>query len=78
MSFQDLISFNETLQNQIWDLRGSVTNLSVRNYELKEEIKDMQVLNHGLQAKMGSYKALVEELRKERKNIKDGATNNSD
>lgn len=47
-----------------------VANLSTRNYELKEEIKDEQILNRGLQAKMGCYKMLVEELQKERKNIK--------
>lgn len=37
MSSQDLTSFNETLRNQIWDLRDLLANLSTRNYELKEK-----------------------------------------
>ena len=71
MSFQNLTFFNKTLQNQIWGLRDLVTNLSIRNYELREEMKDVQILNRGSQAKMGCYKMLIEELQKERKNMKD-------
>lgn len=52
------------LQNQIGDLGDLAANLSTRNYELKEEIKDLQIPN-------SCFKTLVEELQKGMKNIQD-------
>lgn len=52
------------LQNQIGDLGDLVANLSTRNYELKEQIKDLQIPN-------SCFKTLVEELQKGMKNIQD-------
>lgn len=52
------------LQNQIGDLRDLVASLSTRNYELKEEIKDLQIPN-------SCFKTLVEELQNRMRNIQD-------
>ncbi|XP_013813222.1 uncharacterized protein [Apteryx mantelli] len=62
---------NESLQNQIWDLRETAAELDTENQKLLKENEDIKDCNRRLQASADCFKTLIGDLHREVDNARD-------
>lgn len=64
-----LTDANESLKNELWDLRETAANLDLEKQDIIVENKFIKEQNRTLEAKMECFKGMVEEFRKEEEEL---------
>ncbi|XP_067322316.1 transmembrane and coiled-coil domain-containing protein 5B-like [Anolis sagrei] len=64
-----LTDANESLKNEIWDLRETAANLDTEKQEIITQTKSMKEQNRSLEAKIDCFQAMAEDFLKEEEEL---------